>query len=239
VCVLPCRIAPLGCGFSRRALDITRAGESHPSACSALRFLSCSDIRLGRHHRPKSVPPGPQQPCVQILARCINKELNRLVELSTWDLVPICSLPARPNLLHSNFVFAHKRNKCDEVENSEARLVVDGNTQKSDLLSWRSVARATNENHPTICSRTTAQSLKTYSLAALGGLPIGLAQKLLVDRWPWANMGHFSARSRRFGADWRSFSHTQVLVITVEGHKGPTPMDASTTAIVASHGVRH
>ena len=104
-----------------------------------------------------------------------------------------------------------------------------------------SMARATNGTYPAMCSRTTAKCLKNYPLAVLGGLPLFFSLKTLLvgDSQPWANMGHVSAGSRRYGAYRRSSLHGKVFVTTSRSTKSSTPMDGSATAIVASHGARH
>ena len=60
----------------------------------------------------------------------IEKELQGLVSLNVWELVPAADMPSGANLMNCHFVFAVKRNSDGSIEKFKARLVADGNTQK-------------------------------------------------------------------------------------------------------------
>jgi len=61
----------------------------------------------------------------------IAKELGGLLNLGTWEMVPLADVPKGTNIMRCHYVFAVKRLKNGEVEKFKARLVADGNTQTS------------------------------------------------------------------------------------------------------------
>jgi hypothetical protein len=79
---------------------------------------------------PRSYPQAMNSPHASYWKDAIAKELAGLVQLNTWEVVHISSMPRGANLMNCHFVFAVKRKADGSIEKFKARLVADGNTQK-------------------------------------------------------------------------------------------------------------
>ena len=76
------------------------------------------------------------------------KELEGLIRLDTWDIVPIASIPKGANIMNCHFVFALKRRADGSIEKFKARLVADGNTQKYGIDFDRIFAAVVRTSQP-------------------------------------------------------------------------------------------
>lgn len=85
---------------------------------------------MGAIKIPKTYRQAMQSEHASYWREAVAKELGGLIELHTWDLVPLASIAAGANVMHSHFIFTVKRKADGSIEKFKARLVADGNTQK-------------------------------------------------------------------------------------------------------------
>ena len=93
-------------------------------------FAVALTSELGAVAIPKSYRQALNSPHADYWREAIAKELGGLLQLRTWKLVPITSMPSGANLMHCHYVFTVKRKADGSIEKFKARLVADGNTQK-------------------------------------------------------------------------------------------------------------
>ena len=110
-----------------------------PTALIAAAFAAghAATITLTKDMGDLAVPKGYRQartsPQSSYWREAITKEIRGLLQLGTWEYVPLSSLPPGSNIMNCHYVFTIKRRHDGSIEKFKARLVADGNSQKHGI----------------------------------------------------------------------------------------------------------
>ena len=63
----------------------------------------------------------------------LDKELQGLLAMNTWEILPLSKLPPGANLMNCHVIFDTKLTETGAVERFKARVVVDGRTQRDGV----------------------------------------------------------------------------------------------------------
>lgn len=95
----------------------------------------------------------------------LTKELQGLLERSTWEVIQVEKIPSGAKLLNCHVVFAVKRNADGSIERFKCRLVAEGNTQRPGVDYDRIFA--TVVKHSTLRIILALACSKRYNLSSV------------------------------------------------------------------------
>ena len=112
---------------------VDAALQEMPSLAVVYSFATTQTADLGEIVIPSGMAGVFRSPQRAQWLAAIAKEIQGLVDMQTWELIPRADMPTGANLMRCHFIFTVKRNADGSIEKFKARLVADGNTQKAGV----------------------------------------------------------------------------------------------------------